>query len=127
MDIKEVVGKYINLRNQVAEKKKTFDAFKKETEEVMKELELQILEVSRTTGVDSFKTESGTAYRTTKTYAKVFNAEDRIEYAKRTGDFGLFTAHVNKKHVLELLENNVDPSTYGVDLDSEQVVQFRKT
>lgn len=126
MNIDETVGQYIDLRNQVADKKKEFEAFKKECEEDMKLLEAEILEVSNVTGVESFKTPHGTAYRTTKTYAKVFDAEARINYAKETGDFGLFTSHVAKKHAMELLDDGMDPSIFGVDVETEAVIQFRK-
>jgi len=126
MQINEIVAEYIDLRNRVANKKKEFDEFKKECEVDMKELELQILNVSNETGVDSFKTEFGTAYKSIKTYAKLFDAEARIEYAKRTGDFGLFTGHVSKAHAIELLDEGVDPSELGIDIDSEQCVLFRK-
>lgn len=126
MKIDEVVSQYIDLRNQVAAKKKEFDEFKKELEVEMKELEVQILEVSNTTGVNSFKTEFGTAYRSEKTYAKLFDAEARIDYTKRTGDFGLFTGHVSKAHAIELLNEGTDPSELGVDIDREDTILFRK-
>lgn len=127
MNINEMVAEYISMRNSITEQKKAFDDFKKSVEEHMKKLELEILEVSRELGVDSFKTDAGTAYRTTKTYAKVFDAEARIKFAKKTGDYGLFTSHVNKKHAMELLEDGMDPSDFGVDIDTEQVIQIRKS
>jgi len=127
MKIDEVVNQYIDLRNQVSAKKKEFDTFKRECEMDMKDLELQILEVSNQTGVDSFKTEFGTAYRSTKTYAKMLDPNSRIEYAKRTGDYGLFTNHISKAHAIELLDEGVDPELIGVDIESESVVLFRKS
>jgi len=126
MKINDIVNQYIGLRNAIASKKKEFDQFKKDNEEVMRALEMQILEVSKSTGVDSFKTEFGTAFRTTKTYAKLFDADARIKYALESGDFGLFTSHVNKLHTIELLNEGVDPSSLGVDYESEEVIQFRK-
>lgn len=127
MQIDEVVNQYIDLRNQIADKKKEFESFKKDCEVTMKELEVAILEVSNNTGVNSFKTEFGTAYRSTKTYAKLFDADARIEYAKRTGDFGLFTGHVSKAHALELFdEGAIDPSDIGIDIDREDTILFRK-
>lgn len=126
MNIDEVVSQYIDYRNQIADKKKEFEDFKRTTEESMKELELQILDVSNQTGVTSFKTNFGTAFRTTKTYAKVFDVEARNQYILDSGDFGLITSHCNKKHVMDLLDNGMDPSKIGIDVDTEQVIQFRK-
>ena len=125
-NIDEIVSQYIDLRKQVASKKKEFEEFKAECELEMKELELKILNISNATGVQSFKTEFGTAYRTTKTYAKVFDIESRMNYAKKTGDFGLFTSHVNKSHALELIDEGMDPAEFGVDITTESVIQFRK-
>ena len=75
---------------------------------------------------DQFKTEFGTCYKSVKTYAKLFDVEARIKYAKETGDYGLFTSHVNKLHTIELLNDGRDPTEFGVDYETEEVILFRK-
>ena len=46
----------------------------------------------------------------------------------KTGDFGLYTGHVNKTHAKELLDDDsVDFSETGVDWIEEWSVGFRKS
>lgn len=129
MNISDMVAEYITLRNEVAEKKKEFDDFKKSHNNRMVELELSILEVSQETGVNSFKTEFGTAYKTIKKYATNADREAREEYARKTGDFGLFTNHVNKAHLIELMEmdEEFDPESVGINYSEEQAINIRKS
>jgi hypothetical protein len=89
-----------------------------------------MLKVSAETGVDSFKTEAGTCYKTVKTYARLTAGEDarqkRIDYAIKSGDFGLFTSHVNKTHAKELMKDSVNLAEIGIDWIEELSMGFRK-
>ena len=128
--INELIKKYRDIRDDLGAKRKEFDLFEKECKEQMEELELKMLSISDETGVDSFKTEYGTAYRTIKTYARLGTGpeskEAREKYALDTGDFGLFTAHVNKTHAKELRDEGVDLVNIGIDWVEEYAIGFRK-
>ena len=127
MNISNVVEQYMSLRQALDAKRKEYKDFEASIKEEMTELELQILEVSNTTGVESFKTKFGTAYKTTQKFARSFDRQAVIDYAQRTGDFGLFTNHINKAHVIELMEEGEDPSAFGVDYQEEQTINIRKS
>lgn len=126
MNIGEVVRDYITLRNKLSDARKDFEAYEATVKGEMAELETKILGESNRLGVTSFATPYGTAYTTTKSYAGVEDAEARIEYAKRTGDFGLFTNHVNKKHVEELIEDGVNIGEIGLVYTTEKAINIRK-
>lgn len=128
--IDEVVKEYRDLRLVLDIKRKEFKSFEEEQKEKMFALETQILKVCAETGVESFKTAHGTAYRTIKTYARLGAGSEskdaRVEYAKSSGDFGLFTSHVNKTHAKELLDEGHNLAEYGIDWIEEFSIGFRK-
>jgi len=128
--INEKVQAYRDLREELSVKRKEFNSFEESQKEQMLEIETEILKICAETGVDSLKTPNGTAFRTTKTYARLGAGaeckEARAEYAKRTGDFGLFTSHVNKSHAKELLEEGVNLTEIGIDWIEEFSIGFRK-
>jgi len=126
MNIDETVEYYISLRDSISDAKKAFDNFKRETKELMDALEIELLDQSAILGVDSFTTPSGTAFKTTKTYAKMLDVNARVAYAAKTGDYGLFTNHINKLHAKELIDEGLSPEDIGVTIESEQVIQIRK-
>lgn len=130
MNIGEIIKEYRDLRENLDAARKVFTQLEKDTDLRMLELETQMLELSRKLGVESFRTEYGTAFKTTKTYARLSAGENarelREEYAMKTGDFGLFTAHVNKTHAKELLDAGVNLADVGIDWVEEYTFRFQK-
>lgn len=130
MDINQIVKQYRDYRDLLSEKRKEFESLETALKEKMYELETQMLELSGQLGVDSFKTPSGTAFKTTKTYARLSegpeSSERRIKWMVENNDFGLITSHVNKSHTIELIDSGINPKDFGVDFITEYVIQFRK-
>lgn len=130
MNVKDIVKEYRDIRDSLDKARKEFTAFEEECKGKMFELETQMLAISRETGVDSFKTEFGTAFKTTKTYARLGAGDEskraREAYAIETGDFGLFTSHVNKTHAKELLDEGYNLAELGIDWIEEYTIGFRK-
>lgn len=129
-NIKDLIKNYRDIRDDLDAARKTYNAFEKECKEQMLELETEMLVISADTGVDSFKTEHGTAFKTTKTYARLGAGDEckqaREQYAIETGDFGLFTSHVNKTHSKELLDEGFNLAELGIDWVEEFTIGFRK-
>ena len=129
-EIKEIVKEFRSIRDELDKARKSFQSFEKECKERMFELEVKMLDISSELGVDSFKTEYGTAFRTKKTYARLGAGPEakklREKYALETGDFGLFTSHVNKTHSKELLDDGVNLAEIGIDWIEEASMGFRK-
>ncbi len=88
---------------------------------------MHILEEGKRQGVESFSTAMGTAYRTRKTFARNADMDARIAYAKETNDYGCFTSHVGKLHVIELINDGINPAEIGVEYFEEDCVQVRKS
>jgi len=128
--INELVRQYRGYREELDAKRKEFTTLENKNKLLMFELEQKMLEISNDLGVNSFKTDHGTVFKTIKTYARLGEGEDskmlREKYAISTGDFGLFTSHVNKTHAKELKDEGIDLSKTGVDWIEEYTMQFRK-
>jgi hypothetical protein len=130
MNIAELVKEYRDIRDHLDAARKTYMKIEKESKEKLFELETQMLDICRETGVESFRTPHGTAFKTLKTYARLGAGPEakqaRIDYAMKTGDFGLFTSHVNKTHSKELLDDGVNLAECGIDWIEEWSMSFRK-
>lgn len=128
MKVDEVVREYIRIRNELDNKRKQYKADEAEAKEAMAVLEGQMLQTCQDTGVESFKTPYGTAFRTTKDYARVAPGEREAvdEYVLKTGNTQIFTSHLSKAAVKELMEEGFVPQDAGIDYIQEFVVQFRK-
>lgn len=128
-NIADLIKEFRDLRDDLDARRKDYTLFEKETKERMLDLETQMLDIAAQTGVDSFKTVHGTAFRTTKTYARLSTGPEakelRIQYAINNDDFGLFTSHVNKTHAKELLDNGVNLAEVGIDWVEEYTIGFR--
>lgn len=129
-NIKDLIKEYRNIRDELDIKRKEYQDFEKQCKEEMLALETQMIDISNETGVDSFKTEYGTAFRTTKDYVRLSAGEDakelRNKYLLETQDFGILTAHLNKTHCKELLSDGVDLASIGIDYIQEVSMGFRK-
>ena len=127
MNIGQKVELYIKLRNGLDARRKEYKDYESEVKSEMDILEADILAEAEKTGVNSFATDHGTAYSTVKKYARSISKTDTEAYARKTGDFGLFTSHVNKAHVIELIEDGLDPSEFGVEYTEERAINIRKS
>jgi len=130
MDIKVLIKEYRHLREELDARRVKYNTFEKQRKLELLEIETLMLKISNETGIDSFKSEDGTAFKTIKTYARLSAGEDakqaRIDYAIKTGDFGLFTSHVNKTHTKELIDDGVNVAEAGIDWVEEYAMNFRK-
>lgn len=130
MDIKTIIKEYRGLREELDIRRTQYNQFEKQRKLELFELETQMLKISNETGVDSFKTEDGTAFKTVKTYARLSEGpdakQDRINWAIENNDFGLFTSHVNKTHCKELIDEGVNVLDAGITWVEEYAFNFRK-
>lgn len=126
MKISDKVAAYIDMRNTISAMKKEF----KDAEEVIKtemlKLEVDILAAAEQMGVDSFKTPNGTAYQTLKKYTALEDRESLINYVKESDDYAVFTNHISKNHILELMDDGLDPQDLGIAYSEERSINVRK-
>ena len=126
MKLSEAVKMYIKMRDKKAEMKADFDASIAPLNEKMEKLEAKLLDVFNKTGMDSVKTEFGTAYATTRSTASIADREVFMDYVKANEEWSLLEARVSKTAVEQFrsIHDNLPP---GVNVRTERVVNVRRS
>ena len=125
MKLSEAVSIYIKMRDKKAQMKADFDASVAPLTEKMDKLEAKLLDVFNKTGVDSVKTEFGTAYTTTRVTASVADREIFMTHVKENDDWALLEVRASKTAVEQYRETNNDLPP-GVSIREERVVNVRR-
>jgi phage host-nuclease inhibitor protein Gam len=126
MKLSEAVSIYIKMRDKKAQMKAEFDASVAPLNEKMEKLEAKLLDVFNKTGMDSVKTEFGTAYTTTRVTASVADREIFMTHVKENDDWAMLEVRASKSAVEQYRETNNDLPP-GISLREERVVNVRRS
>lgn len=126
MKLSEAVELYIKMRDKKAELKAEFDAKVAPLNEKMDKLEAKLLDVFNQTGMDSVKTESGTAYTTTRVTASVADKDVFMTHVRENDDWGLLEVRASKT-AIEQYRSVHDDIPPGVSMREERVVNVRRS
>jgi hypothetical protein len=127
MKISEAVGIYIKLRDSKAAMKAEYDAKVAPIQEKLDQLEVKLLEVFNQSGMDSVKTEFGTAYSTVRTSASIADREVFMEHVKANEEWALLEVRVSKTAVEQYRESHDNELPPGVNIREERVVNVRRS
>ncbi len=127
MKLSEAVSLYIQLRDKKAEMKADFDASIAPLNDKMDKLEAKLLDVFNKTGMDSVKTENGTAYTAVRTTASVADREAFMEFVKANEEWSLLEVRASKTAIEQFRDSNNDELPPGVNIRSERVVNIRRS
>jgi phage host-nuclease inhibitor protein Gam len=127
MKLSEAVSLYIQLRDKKAEMKAEFDATIAPLNEKMDKLEAKLLDVFNKTGMDSVKTENGTAYTAVRTTASIADREAFMDYVKANEEWSLLEARASKTAVEQFRDSNNGELPPGINIRSERVVNIRRS
>lgn len=127
MKLSEAVSLYIKLRDQKAQMKADFDASVAPLQEKMDKLEAKLLEVFNQTGMDSVKTEFGTAYATVRTSASIADRDAFMDFVKANEEWALLEVRVSKTAVEQFRSANDDELPPGINVREERVVNIRRS
>jgi len=127
-DVASKVQKYIQIRNELAEIRKTFQAVEVALKADLEDISFEILNISDELGVDSLKTEYGTAYRSVKSSYRVLDWEMYLQWAEEHGALHTIQKRVTKTAVDEIVEADLDGDLPpGLDLYTEVTINIRKS
>lgn len=126
MKLSEAVSIYIKMRDKKAQMKAEFDASVAPLNEKMEKLEAKLLDVFNKTGMDSVKTEFGTAYTTTRVTASVADRDIFMTHVRENDDWALLEVRASKSAVEQYRENNNDLPP-GISMREERVVNVRRS
>lgn len=127
MKINEAVSLYIRLRDQKAQMKAQYEEAVAPLQEKMNKLEAKLLEVFNQTGLDSVKTEFGTAYATVRSTANVADPDAFMNYVKSHEEWSLLEVRARKGAIEEFRAANDNELPPGVNLREERVVNIRRS
>jgi phage host-nuclease inhibitor protein Gam len=127
MKLSEAVTLYIQLRDKKAEMKAEFDASIAPLNDKMEKLEAKLLDVFNKTGMDSVKTEHGTAYTAVRTTASVADREAFMEFVKANEEWSLLEARASKTAIEQFRDSNNGELPPGINIRSERVVNIRRS
>jgi hypothetical protein len=126
MKLSEAVSIYIKMRDKKAQMKAEFDASIAPLNEKMDKLEAKLLDVFNKTGMDSVKTEFGTAYTTTRVTASVADREIFMNYVKEHEEWSLLEIRAAKTAVEQYRSIHEDLPP-GISMREERVVNVRRS
>jgi len=127
MKISEAVEIYVKLRDKKAQLKAEYQDAVAPIQEKMDKLEQKFLEMMNTTGVDSIKTTSGTAYTSVKTSASVADKDVFFNYVKDNNEWALMEVRASSTAVKQFVEANEGEIPPGINLNTERTVNVRRS
>lgn len=126
MKLNDLVAKYIELRDKKYELKHKYEYQAAQLDEVLNKIEAKLLEVFDKMGMDSCKTEFGTAYSSTRTSASVADPETFMSFVIENAEWSLLEKRVAKLAVEQYKDANGDLPP-GINYRAERVVNIKRS
>jgi hypothetical protein len=126
VSIDKIVGAYIKIRDSKDAIYAKYKADTAELEEQMTTLKQKLLEVSKETGVTSFSTPQGTAYRTVKDRYWTNDWDSFYTFMREHEAMQLLEKRIHQMNMKEFLEGNPDSEPMGLNIDREYEITIRR-
>lgn len=127
MKLSELVAKYIEIRDKKSKLKEEYDTKLAKIEEALNRIECKFLEVFDQAGMDSVKTEFGTAYSSTKTSATIADREAFMEFVKNHDEWPLLEVRCSKTAVEQYKDAHENVLPPGINWRAERCVNVRRS
>lgn len=126
MKLSELIEKYVELRDKKSQIKAEYDMKKGKIDESLDKIESALLKTFDTAGLDSIKTEFGTAYISTVNSASVADKDAFMAHVKTNEDWHLMEVRCSKLGIEQYKEVH-DELPPGVNWHSERNVNIRRS
>jgi hypothetical protein len=126
MKLNDLVAKYIELRDKKYELKHKYEYQAAQLDDVLNKIEAKLLEVFDKMGMDSVKTEFGTAYSSTRSSASVADPETFMSFVIENAEWSLLEKRVAKLAVEQYKDANGDLPP-GINYRAERVVNIKRS
>ena len=124
--IDKIVAVYIKIRNAKEDLAREYDDKIAVLDEQMRTLKEELLKISKETGVTSFKTDNGTAYRTIKNRYWTNDWESFYGFMREHGAMELLEKRIHQTNMREFLEDRPDVHPPGLNVDQEYEITIRR-
>ena len=125
MKVSELVAKYIELRDKKAAIKAEYDKKVEVVDDILVQIEVKFLEVFQQTGIDSVKTDAGTAYQALRTTASVADRDAFMTFVRSKDEWTLVEVRAAKT-ACEQYKQEHGELPPGLNWREERVVNFRR-
>jgi hypothetical protein len=125
MSADDMIDKYLRLRDKVAKIKEEHVKQLKPYAEAMDMLEAWMLEMLNQAKLQSMKSPHGTAYKTTRSSAKVLDWTAALAFIREKDAWDLLEARVSKLAAQAIIDETKLPIP-GVEVSSELAVNVRR-
>jgi hypothetical protein len=126
MQLDELIAKYIKIRDAKAEQEAAHKEHLKRYTNALNKIEQLLLKEFNETGQESAKTASGTAYRSTRTSAKVADRDTFLAFVRDNDGWDFLESRVNKTAVEAYIEEH-DELPPGVDVSRAVTINIRRS
>lgn len=121
-----LVSAYIKIRDKRAELKKQFDLQDAELLEKQNTFQTALLEILKSAGGDSIKTQFGTATRTVKTRYWTTDWQAMYDFIKTEDAPYLLEQRIHQGNFKKFIEENPDKEPVGINIDSSYAITVRR-
>jgi hypothetical protein len=106
LKVEDLIKTYIQARNQLATDRKGYNAREARVKEHLMIISMILRDRGDEAGVNSFATDSGTAFRHVKEKFRAANWDELVEYIKETGNFHILQKRVAANSVREIRDQD---------------------
>ena len=124
--IDKIVAVYIKIRSAKEDLTREYDDKIADLDEQMRVLKQKLLDISKETGVTSFKTDSGTAYRTIKNRYWTNDWGSFYGFMREHGAMELLEKRIHQTNMREFLEDHPEVHPPGLNVDQEYEITIRR-
>lgn len=126
MKLSELIDKYIEIRDKKAQLKAEYDAKKGKMDEALGKIEAVILKTFETSGMESAKTEKGTAYTSKLVTATVADPDVFMRHVIENQAWHMIEKRCSKVGVEQYRAEHDKPPP-GINWREERVVNVRRS
>ena len=124
--IEKIVQAYIKIRDVKEKLYQEYKAKEEELEAQMITLKHKLIEISKETGMTSFSTPHGIAYRTVKTRYWTNDWGSFYDFMRDSGAVEILEKRIHQTNMKEFLENNPEVHPPGLNMDSEYEITIKR-
>lgn len=125
--VDKLVKVYIKIRDARAALARKYEDEDGRLEEQQDTIKRALLDVCKDVGVDSLKTQFGTASRTVKTRYSTTDWEAFIDFCKENDTFGLIERRIGQLSMKDFLAENPEVRIPGLNADSYYDISVRRS
>ena len=127
ISVDKVVEVYIKIRDARDEARKKADEIEADFESQLKVLEIQMLDVCKSTGATSLKTPYGTIMRAEKRRYWTNDWEKFYDFMFEHNVPELLEKRIHQTNIKQFLEENPDMLPLGINVEAEHSITVRRS